>query len=140
MIQSPDRAITLSMRNPYQTNALRVLCVCSIGMLRSPTLANELNRRYSHNTRSCGIETGQALVPISTALINWADEIVFVDFDVYDDFTNSHTNKEVLEDVKDQGTQILVLNVPDVYDWNDNALKEISVTQYIERKKFMDFH
>jgi hypothetical protein len=37
-----------------------------------------------------------------------------------------------------QGTTVFVLNIPDVYNWNDLELKSISVDQYLERKKFMD--
>lgn len=138
MIKSSEHAIKLARKNSHQTNALRVLCVCSVGMLRSPTLANELHRRFGHNTRSCGVTTTHALVPISEALLHWADEIVFVDFDAFDEFTNSRDNEKLLNNLKMQGTTVFVLNIPDVYNWNDLELKSISVDQYLERKKFMD--
>lgn len=139
MIKSSEHAIKLARKNPHQTNTLRVLCVCSVGMLRSPTLANELNRRYGHNTRSCGVTTTHALIPISEALLHWADEIVFLDFDAFDEFTKNSDNEHLLNVIKSQGTTVFVLNVPDVYDWNDNELKMISVNQYLERKKHMDY-
>mgnify|MGYP005845606429 CR=1 FL=1 len=137
MIKSPEHAIKLARKNPHQTNTLRVLCLCSVGMLRSPTLANELNRIHGLNTRSCGVTTSHALVPVSEALLHWADELVFVDFDAYNEFTENDNNKNVLNMLRNQGTVVYVLNVPDVYDWNDTELKTISVNQYFERKKFM---
>lgn len=138
MNKSPEEAITLARKNPYQTNTLRVLCVCSVGMLRSPTLANALHSRFGHNTRSCGVTTTHALVPINEALLHWADEIVFVDFDAYDEFTNVPHSSDMLELLKGQGTDIFILNIPDVYNWNDSELIINSVNQYLERKKIMD--
>lgn len=138
MNKSPESAIKLARKNPHQTKALRVLCLCSVGMLRSPTLANALNERYGHNTRSCGVTTTHALVPVSEALLHWADELVFVDFDAYDEFTESSDSVSILDLLKSQGTDVYILNIPDVYDWNDAELRTISVNQYLERKKFMD--
>lgn len=38
--------------NRFQTKTKKVLCVCSAGLLRSPTLANVLNLKYGFNTRA----------------------------------------------------------------------------------------
>lgn len=66
--------------NPNQGKFKRVLCVCSAGLLRSPTLAWVLsNEPYSYNTRACGIDVGHALIPIDDVLIEWADEIFCMD-------------------------------------------------------------
>jgi len=35
-----------NITNPYQTKAKKVLCLCSAGMLRSPTIANTLHKEY----------------------------------------------------------------------------------------------
>ena len=40
--------------NPYQTGTEKILCVCSAGLLRSPTLAGELYKR-GFNTRAAGV-------------------------------------------------------------------------------------
>lgn len=138
MIKSPETAVELAIKNPYQTDARRVLCVCSVGMLRSPTLANELHKRYGYNTRSCGVSLDYALVPISSALIHWADEIVFMDFNVFSAFTEDDDNKQLIKEVKDTCTDVFILNVPDDFNWNDSVLRETSVMQYLEKRKFKD--
>lgn len=138
MIKSPETAVELAIKNPYQTDACRVLCVCSVGMLRSPTLANELHTRYGYNTRSCGVSIDHALVPISSALIYWADEIVFMDFNAFNEFTEVKENMELIKEVKDTCTDVFILNVPDDFNWNDSVLRETSVMQYLEKRKFND--
>lgn len=66
--------------NPNQGEFKRVLCVCSAGLLRSPTLAWVLsNEPYNYNTRACGLDTGHALIPIDDVLLEWADEIFCMD-------------------------------------------------------------
>ena len=43
-------------RNPYQGTSKRVLCVCSAGLLRSPTIAWILsNPPFNFNTRAAGV-------------------------------------------------------------------------------------
>lgn len=67
-------------KNPYQGKYKRVLCVCSAGLLRSPTTAFVLsNEPYNFNTRAAGIDVGHALIPVDEVLIEWADEIVCMD-------------------------------------------------------------
>lgn len=138
MFNSPKTAVKLAIHNPYQTNQCRILCVCSVGMLRSPTLANELHKRFGYNTRSCGVSETHALIPINTALLNWADEIVFVDFDAYNEFTNTKEKEISIRALKDTGTDVFILNIPDDYDWNDPVLRDIAITQYLEKRKFND--
>lgn len=67
-------------RNPYQGDYKRVLCVCSAGLLRSPTTAFVLsNEPFNFNTRAAGIDAGHALVVVDAVLLEWADEIVCMD-------------------------------------------------------------
>jgi predicted protein tyrosine phosphatase len=113
-----------NLKNQYQTNAKKVLTVCSAGMLRSPTLANVLHAEYGFNTRSCGA-TDFALIPITEALILWADEIVCVHSDVVDYFS-----KEEYELVK---PKLFCLNIPDEHEWNNEDLKKICIQQYDKR-------
>ena len=68
-----------NVKNEHQGDRKKVLCVCSAGLLRSPTVAHLLNQKYGYNTRACGTDISYALIPISEALIYWADEIVCVD-------------------------------------------------------------
>ena len=66
------------VNNEYQGNYTRTLCVCSAGLLRSPTTAAVLQKEFGRNTRSAGT-MDYALIPISEALIMWADEIVVME-------------------------------------------------------------
>src|SRR5580658_1563149 len=69
-----------NVRNPMQGDAKRVLCLCSAGLLRSPTVAWVLsNAPYDYNTRAAGVDHEYALVGIDQFLICWADEIVCVE-------------------------------------------------------------
>lgn len=63
--------------NRFQGNYKKVLCVCSAGLLRSPTTALILSQEpYNYNTRSCGLASDFALILLDDVLIEWADEIV----------------------------------------------------------------
>lgn len=111
--------------NPYQTEAKRVLCVCSAGLLRSPTTANVLHIEYGYNTRAVGVSQEYALIPLDIVHIEWADELVFVEQDVYDlayyDFKDRLKNKTVV-----------VLGLPDSYSWNDPELVSLIKKQYAD--------
>lgn len=111
--------------NPYQTEAKRVLCVCSAGLLRSPTTANVLHIEYGYNTRAVGVSQEYALIPLDIVHIEWADELVFVEQDVYDlaynDFKDKLKNKTVV-----------VLGLPNSYSWNDPELVSLIKKQYAD--------
>jgi len=64
-------------KNPYQGDAVKALCVCSAGLLRSPTIAKFLTG-LGYNTRACGTSQDYALVPVSEALLLWCDEVYVV--------------------------------------------------------------
>lgn len=116
--------------NPFQGKAKKVLCVCSAGMLRSPTLANVLHRQFGFNTRAVGSCQEYALIPISQALIWWADEIVFVNQENFDDLGDL----EKLE-IEDVGVKVTVLDVHDDFDWNDPELQALLLEEYTEKSK-----
>lgn len=101
--------------NQWQNDAKRVLCVCSAGLLRSPTLAEYLTKEYGYNTRACGTSEEYALIPISEALVHWADLVVFV-------------NEENYADVQDEKIlshkKVVVLDLPDEFGRNDPELLE----------------
>lgn len=55
----------------------RVLCVCSAGLLRSPTAAWVLSQDpWNYNTRAVGTAPEFALIALDQVLLEWADEIV----------------------------------------------------------------
>ena len=116
--------------NPFQGKAKKVLCICSAGLLRSPTLANVLHRQFGFNTRAVGSCKEYALIPISQALIWWADEIVFVNQENFDDLGDL----EKLE-IEDVGVKVTVLDVHDDFDWNDPELQALLLEEYTEKSK-----
>ena len=99
--------------------------MCSAGLLRSATLQNFLIKEYGYNVRNCGTVESYALIPISEALVEWADEIVFV-------------NQENYEMVKDELREMdldykcIILNIPDCFGFNDPELIKICKEQYEE--------
>ena len=115
-----------NIHNESQGNTKKVLCVCSAGLLRSATLQNMLIKEYGYNCRNCGTEESYALIPISEALLLWADEIVFVNK------ANYNSVRWDLAEIKDIEEKIFILDIPDIYNFNDPKLVEICKQQYKE--------
>jgi predicted protein tyrosine phosphatase len=113
-------------KNPYQTDAHRVLCVCSAGVLRSPTIANVLHHGFGYNTRSAGSCLDYALIPVSEALLHWADEIVFAES------SNAHETESNYPGMLDNKT-VYSLDLPDEYSWNDSGLKVLIGSRYRDK-------
>lgn len=111
--------------NKFQSSAPKVLCVCSAGLLRSPTLANILYLNYGYNTRAVGTDKEFALIPITQALIWWADEIVFVNFESYNSL-----DQEEKDEIEEVGVTKTILNVEDDFDWMDATLRYQLLEQY----------
>ena len=113
--------------NIYQTGAKRVLCLCSAGLLRSPTTANVLHKEYGFNTRAAGVSEDFALVVLDKVLLHWADEVVCVEPSVkiaLDYFiTSNGVDCEMLP-------TIVVLDIPDKFEWNHHTLRKIIKEQY----------
>jgi len=99
-------------QNPNQGDFKRVLCVCSAGLLRSPTIAYVLSNN-GYNTRAAGVHD-YALVEVDEVLIQWADIIVFA----------AAEHHKVLKDSL-EGKEVYVLNIPDMYPFRDPKLVEI---------------
>lgn len=112
--------------NPYQGEHKRVLCICSGGVLRSPTAAVVLSRDpWNHNTRAAGTED-YALVKVDEALMLWAQEIVCM--------TKDH-ERQLLERFPDVSTPRKVLEVPDNFAYRDTVLMGIIAERYKELSK-----
>lgn len=112
------------IENTYQGRFKRVLCVCSGGVLRSPTTAWILsNDPWNYNTRSAGTED-YALVAVDEALLLWAHEVVCMEA----------RHKERIEELlkKYELTRpIYVLNIPDTFAYRDARLiKKIQDSYY----------
>ncbi len=119
-----------NVNNPYQTGAKRVLVVCSAGLLRSPTGANVLHKEFGYNTRAAGSSEDFALIPVSEALICWADEIVFVNSGNFHEC--KYKNEELGPMIE---RKAVVLDIEDDFCWNDQQLKEQFLQQYEEKMK-----
>jgi len=105
-------------KNPYQDNYKRVLCVCSAGLLRSPTAAVVLSRPpFNYNTRAAGIES-YALIKVDEILLHWADEVVCMTQDQCDKLLTMTTKPVVCLDIKDD------------YSYRDPILMEEIATRY----------
>jgi len=107
-------------KNPSQGGAKKVLCVCSAGLLRSPTAANVLYGIYGYNTRAAGLVAQFALIVVDKVLLEWADEIVCMTPDQESD----------LKDMTD--TPVQCLNIPDSFARMDSRLIEIIKESYKE--------
>ena len=101
-------------QNPFQGDMKKVLCVCSAGLLRSPTLAYILsNAPFNYNTRACGAALEYALIPITEELVYWADEIIFVE----------KWQQTIVENfMKKSIKPIHLINTPDQYKTRDPEL------------------
>ncbi len=121
--------------NAYQGNHKKVLCVCSAGCLRSPTAAHILSSPpFNFNTRAVGLSREYAIVPISDALIMWADLILVMEEDQQrqvnamqqDLFRNFDSMYEY--DYK----QVINLDIPDEYDYRNPQLVKLMTDKFME--------
>lgn len=117
-------------KNPHQTDAKRVLCICSAGLLRSPSIANVLHNKFGHNTRAAGISTEYALIPVSEALIRWADEIVFAEVKHLRQLELAIQENKLDYLIPIVQQKACVLEIPDRYAWMDPDLQEEIEVKY----------
>lgn len=104
-----------NVQNPYQGDAKKVLCVCSAGLLRSPTAAEVLSRDpYNYNTRAVGMSSDYALIVLDEVLLHWADEVVFMEEGLLEDALEKFD--------KDPGKLWLNLDIEDNYRYRDEDL------------------
>ena len=126
---SINRNRLANVGNPYQGKRKRVLCVCSAGLLRSPTAAWILsNPPFDFNTRAVGTTTEFALIPLESSHIAWADEIVVMEQYQADIVKEM---QQLLDDsshgfnfANNVDKPVHVLTVPDVYGYREPELVE----------------
>lgn len=109
--------------NPGQGDAKRVLCVCSAGLLRSPTAANIIHQDYGYNTRACGDEPAFALVMFDEVLIQWADQIVCMGPE------NSKVVNRALDEL-DLNKEVVELDIQDSFPYMNKGLIELIRERY----------
>lgn len=108
--------------NPCQGTFKKVLCVCSAGLLRSPTAAFVLaSPPWNFNTRAAGCVTDYALIPVDAVLVDWADEIVFMQSSHRDIVAATH-------DLSDK--EITVLEIENNYAYRDPTLMRMIKERY----------
>lgn len=111
--------------NSAQGSFRRVLCVCSVGMLRSPTVAEVLSREpFGYNTRSAGIDEDYALVVVDKPLLNWAQEIVVMEPD------HRRQVENLLADYMLNPVPVLCLDIPDDFDFREPRLVSMVPKRY----------
>lgn len=109
-----------NITNPYQGKAKKVLCVCSAGLLRSPTAANVLHKEFGYNTRAVGTSSEYALIPIEDVHILWADEVVVMSGD----------QEEYVKSTGVKYKELINLNIPDQYGFMDIELQDLISKRY----------
>lgn len=111
------------VKNPYQGKDKKVLFVCSMGILRSATGARLYAQKY--NTRSAGTYP-DALVPVTGLLLNWADEIVFVNKENY-----SHVMEAIdARNIPQIAEKCRVLDIPDTFEHMHPEMVQAFKDQY----------
>jgi predicted protein tyrosine phosphatase len=106
--------------NPYQGRYKKVLCICSAGLLRSPSTALVLSQEpYNYNTRAAGLSKEFALVQVDEVLLHWAQEIVCMSPE------QAETLSTLVED-----KPIICLNIPDSFEYRDPELLKLIRKQY----------
>lgn len=108
------------LKNEYQGIDPKFLTVCSAGCLRSPTIANELIKR-GYNARCCGATTSFAIVPITHALLAWANYVIVVS-------EQEAVVRKMCQELSDDGYAkpiVHVFDIEDMYPYNDPELVQI---------------
>lgn len=116
-----------NVKNPFQGSTLKVLCVCSAGLLRSPTLASVLHQEWGFNVRACGSSEEYALIPLSEALVAWADLIVFVN---HENYTEALFRNQPMASIIEGKS--MVLDIQDDFEYNNPVLRTMLHAQFTE--------
>lgn len=112
--------------NKYQGDTKKVLCVCSAGLLRSPTAAVVLSQEpFNFNTRAAGMSAEFALVPVDKVLLEWADEIVCMEPE----------HAEILSTLTDK--PIICLGISDNFSYRDPVLMGLISKSYNDAQIFL---
>lgn len=120
-------------KNPYQGKTKKVLCICSAGLLRSPTAAVILSQPpYNFNTRAAGVSKEYALIPVDPVLLAWADEIVCMEDD------HEFQLRRMMED-SSRGFNVIDkpifnLNIDDGYEYRSEELQWLIKEKYDARQ------
>lgn len=122
-------------QNHYQGLIKKVLVLCSAGLLRSPTAAHILSAPpFNFNTRAAGTTLEYALVPISPALVFWADEIVCMNEDQRDlvmSIIHTLAKAAPVTGKNLEGKPVHVLNIPDRFSYMSTELVSLLRKEFL---------
>lgn len=108
-----------NVKNEHQGSDIKVLCVCSDGLLRSPSIARILCRDFENiNPRAVGISEEFALIPLDVVHLSWADLIVCAE-DTHMWFVESALDAANIK------REVISLGIPDMFDFGDPELEEM---------------
>lgn len=110
--------------NKYQGNYLKVLFLCSAGLLRSATACHTFAQEpYNWNTRSAATNEEYGLNIVNEALLAWADVVFYMeDTHLYYLKNVFHEYPEILGDYLHK---CINLNIPDNYSYRDPTLVQM---------------
>ncbi len=131
MRKTNDIFLNRSLRNQYEGDAPRVVFVCSVGLLRSPTFA-DVATSMGLNARACGSDR-RALIPLTKNLIDWADDIIFMHRENLEQSRTIAEQDGYLYFDEDTAGLIDIVGIEDSYDKNAPMLKQIA-RNFISRK------
>ena len=122
--------------NAYQGNHKKVLCVCSAGCLRSPTAAHILSSPpFNFNTRAVGLSREYAIIPISDALLMWADIVLVMDSDQQKQVNDMQMAlfNQMDDSMHDYNfKQVINLGIEDEYNYRDPQLVQLMTDKFME--------
>lgn len=104
--------------NRSQGTDIRIVFVCSAGMLRSPTAARVAGE-YGINARSAGSHLHYALIPLSANLIKWAHWVVFINPENELEVRTNIQDVDLLEELQSKS---IVWDIEDWYNYMDDGL------------------
>ncbi len=125
MNNSPTRTELIKLNScPFNNEAqgryLRVLFVCSAGLLRSPTAA-KVAGEFNINARAAGSLPYLALIPVSANLVVWADKLVFVNKEKFEQTLEIFKEQpDFIEAIKNKA---IIWNIEDYYAHNSRMLQ-----------------
>lgn len=120
-------------QNRYQNfhTHKRVVCVCSAGLLRSPTAAVVLSQDpWNYNTRAVGLVPEFALISLDDVLLEWGDEFVCMTLD-HADYVRDRLKQAGLRSRK----EVVCLNIPDNFSYRDRTLMEMIADRYKQHQE-----
>ena len=118
-----------NVNNGYQGSFKRVLCICSAGLLRSPTAAYVLSQPpFNFNTRAVGSAPEYALIPLDPVHLAWADEVVCMSDDQARLVARMLAeNPEIPSPI-----QTYNLDIPDCFAYRDTELQQLIIDAYVK--------